>query len=428
MKKALILTYYFPPHNGVAGWRAYSWSRYLHKYKIYPTIMTRHWQGNENKWDDSTREDTRPPVIEQQEHSSVLFLPFQHSLLKKIAGTFIFKIKIISKLFYFFTLLIGRFSIEIDAYNMFKKELKSYLKEHQFDMVIITAPPQNLVRLGYYIEKKYKIPVILDFRDLWDNEELRDDYKPGFRKRISNAIKKFYLKRWLKNVSLITTVSQSLAEKISSLVPQKVVEITNGFEAELFTNEPKKNSDFFVISYIGTIYPQLDLSIIIQGLNKFISQVGSQKIRLNFIGTEAIDSVAEKIKQNLPEECLLITPRISKAEAITYTTNSDVLLHAAFKTYKGIYTGKLFYYLGAKKNILIAPGDEDVIEALIKKTDAGKVAHSVDEFYAALLGWYEEWKKAGTVPYYGKQHIISNYTREHQAKLFAEELLSVINE
>lgn len=424
----MILTYYFPPHNGVAGWRAYSWSRYLYKYEIYPTIMTRHWQGNENKWGDSTKEDTRSTTNEQQEHSSVLFLPFQHSLLKRIAETPIFKIKIISKLFYFFTLLIGRFSIEIDAYNMFKKELKSYLKDHDFDMVIITAPPQNLVRLGYYIEKKYKIPVIIDFRDLWDNEVLRDDYKPGLRNRITNEIKKFYFRRWLKNVSLITTVSQSLAEKIGSLVSRKVVEIMNGFEAELFTGETKERNDFFVISYIGTIYPQLDLSIIIQGLNKFISQVGPDKVKLNFIGTEAIDSVAEKIKQNLPEECLLITPRISKAEAITYTINSDVLLHAAFKTYKGIYTGKLFYYLGAKKNILIAPGDEDVIDALIKKTNAGKIAHSVDEFYGTLLGWYEEWQNKGAIPYHGKQHIISNYTREHQAKLFAEELLAVINE
>jgi glycosyltransferase involved in cell wall biosynthesis len=427
MKKALIISYYFPPHNGVPGWRAHSWFQHFHKSNIHPTIITRHWSGNENSWDDSIKESNKEMITDKTDHGTVFYLPYQHSFLKKVSDLPLFKISILSKIYYFALLLTGRLAIEIDAYYSFKKFLKNYLKDHAFDMVIVTAPPHNMVRLGYYLKRKYKIPLVVDFRDLWDNDELKDDYKPIFTHRLRNAITKIYMKRWLRNVDAVSCVSESIAQKINLITRKKAVEITNGFEAELFINKKeKKESPFFTISYIGTIYPQLDLSVMINGLNKFISVVGTQKVKLNFIGTEAIGTVAEQIKKNIPKECLVIGPRISKEEAIDYTLNSDVLLHAAFKSYKGIYTGKLFYYLGSKRNILIAPGDNDVIDALIKKTNAGKIANAADEFYTILIQWFTEWRDTGTVSYKGNHEVVNKYTRENQAMIFAEHILNAL--
>jgi hypothetical protein len=427
MKKVLIISYYFPPYNGVPGWRPYSWSKHFHKSNIYPTVITRHWDGNENTWADSIKESDAPMITNKTDQGTVLFLPYHHSWLKKISDTPFFKIPGLSKIYYLCLMLFGRLSVEIDAFYSFKKFLLSYLKDHTFDMVIVSAPPQNLVRLGYYIKKKYNIPFVVDYRDIWDNDELKDNYKPSFNRKIRTVITKIYMRKWLKEAEFVITVSSSLAKKIRSITKKEVREITNGFEEELFISKnaaPSKT--VFTISIIGTIYPQQDISIIIDGLNKFIIAAGATKVKMNFIGIEAIDKISQEIKSKLVKECLYTTQRLSREAAIEYTLTSHVLLYAGWKNYQGIYSGKIFDYLGAKRNILIAPGDKDVIDSIVTKSNAGKIAHTVDEFYSILMNWYHEWETRGTLSYQGKEEIINYYTRENQTKIFAAYILAAL--
>jgi hypothetical protein len=427
MKKALIISYYFPPYNGVPGWRPYSWFSHFHKSNIHPTVITRHWNGNENTWSDSIKESETPLITNEREHGTVLHLPYQHSRLKKFSDTALFKIPGLSKIYYLFLMLLGRLSVEIDAYYSFKKFLVTYLKDHTFDIVIVSAPPQNLVRLGYFIKKKYNIPFAVDYRDIWDNDELKENYKPGFNRKIRTIITKIYMRKWLKEAEFIITVSASLAKRIRSITQKEVQEITNGFEEELFNHQdvtPSKT--IFTISIIGTIYPQQDISIIIDGLNKFITAAGPAKVKLNFIGIEAIDKISQEIKSKLGKECLYTTQRLSREAAIEYTLTSHVLLYAGWKNYQGIYSGKIFDYLGARRNILIAPGDNDVIDSIVTKSNAGKIANTVDEFYSILMNWFHEWEASGVLSYKGKQEVINYYTRENQTKIFAAYILTAL--
>lgn len=427
MKNALIISYYFPPHNGVAGWRPYSWSQHFYKNNIYPTIITRHWDGNENTWNDSMKENNKAVVVEKNERSTVYYLPFSHSRLAKIMNSFFYKIPGFSKVYHLVLLLCGKIMIEIDACYSFKKFLKIHLKDHRYDFVIVSVPPHNLVRLGYYISKKFKIPFIADFRDIWDNNELDIHYQPGLSQRIKNAINQFYMKKWMKGAVFIITVSDSIAKKLRRITDKKVLEITNGFEDELFSGIqqfPSKN--VFTISIIGTIYPKQDLSIIIEGLNRFIAVVGSKHIQLNFIGIESIDEITKKIKNSLPADCIYTSPRLSRQSAIDYTLSSHVLLYAGWKHYKGIYSGKIFDYLGAKRNILIAPGDNDVIDNIVIHTRAGKIANSPAEFSAILNQWYAEWKEKGQLHYEGIDELINKHTRANQANLLAGHIANLI--
>ena len=87
--------------------------------------------------------------------------------------------------------------------------------------------------------------------------------------------------------------------------------------------------------------------------------------------------------------------------------------------------GKIFDYLGARKNIIIAPSDNDVMEKLVKETGAGITADSVGEFVHALEGLYREWKESGTIRYKGKQEAIEYYTRENQTSILAREILKI---
>jgi hypothetical protein len=119
MLNVLIITYYFPPCNGVQGWRPYSWYKHFPEKGIHTTVLTRHWLGNETVWNDSIKENLQEMTIVETENSTLIRLPYKHSYLKKLAEHPLFKIRIIRKLLFLLFKLTGNFSPEVDAFRTF---------------------------------------------------------------------------------------------------------------------------------------------------------------------------------------------------------------------------------------------------------------------------------------------------------------------
>ena len=84
MKKILILCYFFPPNTQIGSWRPYSWAINFHLYGLYPTIITRHWTGDEISRKDLTKEINLPITIENEKNFRLIKLPYKKSLLQKI--------------------------------------------------------------------------------------------------------------------------------------------------------------------------------------------------------------------------------------------------------------------------------------------------------------------------------------------------------
>jgi len=87
---------------------------------------------------------------------------------------------------------------------------------------------------------------------------------------------------------------------------------------------------------------------------------------------------------------------------------------------KGIYTGKVFEYLGARRPILVIPRTEGVLDELMEETGAGVAASSEEELIMLLAKWYDEFLTTGSLKYRGKEEAISKYTREQQARKLAQ--------
>ncbi|HNO01016.1 MAG TPA: hypothetical protein PKN06_12170, partial [Chitinophagaceae bacterium] len=136
------------------------------------------------------------------------------------------------------------------------------------------------------------------------------------------------------------------------------------------------------------------------------------------------NKISDKIKAAIPAANLLLTNPKLRLEALSMTARSHVLYYIGWKGYRGIYSGKIFEYLGLQRNILLAPSDNDVNAALIDETKSGKVADTIEEMVAALSGWYQEWKHTGRLQYEGNTAAIKKYTREKQSEILAETILA----
>ncbi len=152
-----------------------------------------------------------------------------------------------------------------------------------------------------------------------------------------------------------------------------------------------------------------DFTTVIAGLKKFTETHSDVVIELVALLN---DEVIELFKKSInPVFLKVIVNRVSRVEVINMTLNTDVLFFPCLKGYRGIYGTKLFEFIASGSFVLIAPGDNDVVDILLKETGGGSVANSVNEVLNVLEGEYNKWLS-------GKNKIvvsdsISKYSREN---------------
>ena len=421
MKKVLLITYYFDPGNAVATPRIMSWANEFHQHGIELTVVTRHFNGDEWHWLDFIKETSEPVKVVMNERYNVHYLPY---LTGKPA--LVNKNKLYSKFYHLKAFLKGHFNTEINAYAAFGNYCRKILRENPQDLILVSAPPHNLVRLASELGKEFDLPFVVDFRDIWNNL-LTGKVQMNMRSRISNYIEEKYIGKWLKEASLVTTVSQALVEQIKRIFDGNCMELTNDYEMKLFNQVSKINppSDRFVFASIGTIYPVQNISIMIEGLKLFYNQLQDKKnFEVKFIGLGAVESVAHQVASELESLKPLVTQKLSRKQVLRHYQDSHVLFIPAWSNHKGIYSTKIFEYIGSGRRILVAPGDNDVIDNLVRKSGRGYIANDAREFASSLREVYELWQN-GNYKVEQPAEWEQFYSREKQAELLAMEILKI---
>ncbi len=427
MKKILVLSYYFFPANSVVSPRIQSWADEFLKHGLFPVVITRHFTGNEKVWADFLTENNSPVKHISKPTHQVYYLP------NKVSKSFFEKLltsnKLTGKLFYIINSLLGNYTTEANARNRFKLFAEALLQKEKFDAILVSSPPINITRLGYELANKFSLPLIVDCRDIWNNYITNQQLlKPSWQEKIYLFILERYVARWMSKAKLVTSVSQPLVDEIKKITKTPAEVVTNGYEEKFFSvlrNKPT-SKDKFECSVIGTVYPMQDISVCLDGIKMFCKKNNATLLQFNFIGIESIKEVAENIRHQLSGLPVTITNKIERNEALDIMAKSHVLLYMGWKGFKGIYSAKIFEYLGIHRNIIIAPGDDDVLDELVTSCNAGKIANSAQEFYNHISEYYLEWSKTGNVSYAGIETEIKKYSRERQAEIFAKHILKAI--
>jgi hypothetical protein len=88
--------------------------------------------------------------------------------------------------------------------------------------------------------------------------------------------------------------------------------------------------------------------------------------------------------------------------------------------YKGIITGKIFEYLGARKTILATPFYNNDVAKILHHTKAGVLITELSKLKSQLYEWYQEFINKGAVSYRGIESELEKYSRKQAAKVLAE--------
>jgi glycosyltransferase involved in cell wall biosynthesis len=388
--------------------------------------MTRHWSGQENTWEDILKPTSLPPQTTTHENYDVLFLPSKRYKLNDLLSSSKLLRLLFGNIYFFILGCMGRFNTEVDVYLAFRKQFENHLKSNEYDAVIISSPPSNILELISVVKKYSKAVVVADIRDLWNNLMLTVGYKPSIKQFIWDFFYARYYKIWLKDVDLITVIIKQFSEVLKEFTKAPIEVVYNGYESTLFGKMRKNPSDKFVFSVVGNIYPEQDLSVLLEGLNLFISGKSSDDFCIRFVGAKSLPLVSDKISAALPAKFLYISDRVTKEEALQETLDADVLSYCGWKGVKGMISTKAFDYIASGNYVLIAPGDGDVLDDLISECKCGSSVNSPQEFAQRLDSLYLEWKKNGKLKVESNREKIEFYSREHQAERMAKLILELI--
>lgn len=402
MKKILIISTFYKPIQCVAANRINAFAKYLHEFGYDVTVLT---CGYEYNVGENIEGGIR--VIRLINESKGILSPFDtHQKENK----FIHYMKCL------YNIGIQNISIDSDA-NWTKIALikaEYLMKEYDFDYILSSALPIGPHIVGMELKKKYpKVKWIADMRDaISEPRGVSCIYKYQIRKLEKNI---------LNTCDYLLAVSKPQLELFKAHYEgndiDKFYQIRNGFDFVFEPNRLKNKKAYFSIIYAGSFYGAIKPNNFFLALLRVLAK-HEMKLKVRIIGNKAPIEIPLGLRNIVSEESTLPYEAICKE-----MKNADALLMVTPSCLeKGIYTGKLFDYLGSGTPIIALAPPDDVAGQLIKQANAGYVAanEDVDAIENIIENAYDDWA-TNTFPQ-PRTEVITMHHRKEQVR----RLLSVL--
>lgn len=381
MKKILYITYYWPPSGGAGVQRSLKFVKYLPEFQIQPVVLT----VDENKatypLTDNTLLKEVPKdleIVRTDSFEALQILSKVSSKSKIPYGGFANpgKEKFSQKVLRFIR---GNFFIPDARKGWVDYALKAasrIITEKNIDTVVISSPPHSSQLIGLALKKKFpKLNWIADLRDPWtDIYYYKGMLHTPFAKAKDRRLEREVLEQCSAAIVVSDDIKRLFLQKSKAIAAGKVHVIPNGFDDVDFEIGVEPVKDKFLITYVGTIADSYNSEIFFSSVSKLKQQFPALPLGIRFVGSVSGQVLEYLEKYNLKNHTEIIG-HVSHDEAIRYMQQSSLLLLIIphIQNDKGILTGKLFEYIGAKRPILgVGPVDGDAAK-IMHECNAGQM-------------------------------------------------------
>jgi hypothetical protein len=275
-----------------------------------------------------------------------------------------------------------------------KKINKIWNKYDGFDLVYATAPPYTDFLIGQEVKKKYRIPLVIDYRDAWVDSKVLNFYPTPYHK-LSNIKKE---KKVLQDANKVITtnrrVKEMLIARYGNVDYNSAKIFPHGYDNEDFELASEKNlpkTNKMRITYSGSFYTR-NPKFYIKSIKLFFDKHPDlkDKVEFLFLGHFTKDHI-KTAKDYGIYNSLNLTGYVNHFECVKYLLASDVLflLISRGENDDAAMPGKVGEYIGSRKNI-VACIPEGVTRNILKsynaikfisEEDSQKIADAFYEYY-----------------------------------------------
>lgn len=282
------------------------------------------------------------------------------------------------------------------------------------DMIYASAEPYSSLLVARRLARRFHVPWIAELRDLWA------DYPIARYYRWRKPWEAFLERRVLSASAALVTVSDPLRDILQRKYADKsVAVITNGFDLDDHpASESRSSSDqnILTISYFGTIYEgKRDPGPLFDALG-LLGPLAKQ-IRIRFYSRQSLSAMRHRIVERGLSDRVEFLPEVAYGESLKLQRESDVLLLLTWNDpgERGICSGKLFEYMGARRPILAIGTTSDVATELIRRRVLGKVANTPEAAAEALRSWLNIKRELGFIQDLSVENVM-DFSREEQTR------------
>jgi len=292
------------------------------------------------------------------------------------------------------------------------------------DAILSTVPPVSCHLIARRAKDILRCAWVADFRDLWT----QNHYYPY------GAVRRFVEERLerktLRAADALVTVSAPLADLLRERYQSQPIHcISNGFDPDEFPLGSCEPVKCFSITYTGSFYqgkrsPELLFTVIADLLREGVLPRTAVQLHFYGPGDPWLLALIERYKL---KDVATYHGQVPRSVSLRAQRASQLLLLPRWDNAKeaGVYTGKVFEYLGARRPIIALGGPPGVVPDLLRETKAGVHVTAKAQLRAFLLEAYAAFQRLGYVPYTGNEMAISRYTHIEMARKFAHVLDAV---
>jgi glycosyltransferase involved in cell wall biosynthesis len=416
MKKALLVSYHFPPSTSIGARRPFGLYKYLERFGWEIFILTPSFNG---------AHIYGPRIIETDYSDKVKIWKKRFGLDSEISVNQNFNIKakkntttIIDKLFFYPNEIItypcaSKGWLE-DAISIGMK----IINDEEIDIVVSTSPPIISHIIAEKLAIGANVPWIADLRDLWTQNHYRNHniLRNFLEKKIETGV--------LSNASCITTTTKPFAINLKKIHKPDVYVILNGFDPDELAPDSVKHTNLFTITYTGSLYGgKRDPSLLFQCISKLIinNLINKDLIEIRFFGSDD-PWLFELSKMYNLENVVRINSSVNRELTLQAQRESQLLLLLLWDNpdESGVCPAKIFEYMAARRPIIALNGpDSSVVADILRESQTGHYVKDLISLETAILYYYNKYIETGFIKQLDGKNVMI-YSQLRMAKEFAE--------
>jgi glycosyltransferase involved in cell wall biosynthesis len=262
------------------------------------------------------------------------------------------------------------------------------------DAIYASALPFTAHLVAASLARDAKVPWIAEFRDHFAGNPYSN--LPGWRAPIDRWLER----RVVRSAAACVTVSEPMAETLRNRHRKPAIVVLNGYDSadQQMASVPGADDNRTLrIVYTGLIYPgRRDPSVLFAAVQS-LGQL-TDRVHVTFYGQD-LRGVTDSAQRHGIAANVQVCSAIPYRESLSVQRRADVLLLLLWNDPReaGVFTGKLFEYVGAARPILAVGAESGVAANLIRSRGLGVAVADAQQIAVALRRWIAEKERDGQV-------------------------------